>query len=185
MTPEELVEACRRGDPDAQRALYDATCDRVYRLLLRMTRNSQDAFDLAQETYLKAFTRIGQFDAAASVTTWLYRIAVNEALQFLRSDKRRLQRIQAQTPPGPDLRPTEAVDARLDVEAGLARLPEFERALLVLRYMEGMDYAEMARVLDRPAGTIASGLNRARRLLREAMGDEPREEPPHTGHLRE
>jgi hypothetical protein len=86
VTPEELVEACRRGDPDAQRALYDATCDRVYRLLLRMTRNSQDAFDLAQETYLKAFTRIGQFDAAASVTTWLYRIAVNEALQFLRSD---------------------------------------------------------------------------------------------------
>lgn len=185
MTPEDLVEACRRGDPSAQRALYELTSQRVYRLLLRMTRNPQDAFDLAQEVYIKAFTRLEQFDAAASITTWIYRIAVNEALQFLRADQRRQRRIQAQTPRESPSRPTETIDARLDVEAGLARLPEFERALLVLRYLEGMDYAEMARVLDRPAGTIASGLNRARRMLREAMGGEPREEPPRAGHLKE
>ncbi|RME38752.1 MAG: sigma-70 family RNA polymerase sigma factor, partial [Planctomycetota bacterium] len=84
--PEErdLIARCRQGDRNARRTLFERTSDRIYRLLLRMTGNADDAFDLAQETYLRAFTEIGKFDGRSNVATWLYRIAVNEALQCLR-----------------------------------------------------------------------------------------------------
>ena len=87
MTERELVELCRRGDRQAQRALYDQTAEAIYRLALRMTRNADDAFDVAQDTYVRAFTRIEQFDGRSSLATWLHRIAVNEALQLLRRRK--------------------------------------------------------------------------------------------------
>ena len=80
----EMVEGCRRGDRQAQRDLYETTSDRVFGLLLRMTGSKDDAFDLSQETYLKAFSQIEKFEGRSSIATWLYRIAVNEALQFLR-----------------------------------------------------------------------------------------------------
>jgi RNA polymerase sigma-70 factor (ECF subfamily) len=164
----EIVELCRRRDRRGQQALYALTCDRVYRVLVRLTRNPDDAFDLAQDTYLRAFQRIDQFDAASSVATWIYRIAVNEGLQFLRRRGRHLRVVgELETPQSQSA--AAASDTRMDVEQALERLPDEERALLVLRYYEGLDYAEMARVLEKPPGTIGSGLNRARRLLREVL----------------
>jgi RNA polymerase sigma-70 factor (ECF subfamily) len=166
----ELVERCRQGDREAQRELYARTSDRVYGLLLRMTGNADDAADLAQDTYLRAFRGIGQFRETASVATWVYQIALNEARQFLRRRKRR------EEAPGEMDEVAEASGRtghdpiRLDIEEALARLPEGERTLIVLRHLEGLSYQEMARVLAKPAGTIASGLNRARQMLREQLG---------------
>ena len=80
----QLIDGCRRGDREAQRRLYEETSQKIYRLMLRMTRHSDDAFDLTQEAYVRALSQIDQFDARSSLTTWLYRIAVNQALQFLR-----------------------------------------------------------------------------------------------------
>ena len=84
MIEQELVERCRRGDRSAEHEVYTRTADRIYRLLVRVTRSSDAALDLAQETYVRAFTRIGQFDGQSSFYTWLCRIAINEALQLLR-----------------------------------------------------------------------------------------------------
>lgn len=182
MTEPQIVQGCRRGDREAQRALYALSADRVYRLLLRMTRNPDDALELAQDTFIRAFERIHQFDGTASVGTWVYRIAVNEALQFLRSRGRQIRLLDAaRERPAPE---AEDPDARMDVRDALERLPEQERLLLVLRYFEGLDYNGMAEVLERPAGTIASGLNRARRMLREELegSAEPREETPPSRH---
>jgi len=166
----ELVEQCRKGDRKAQRELYAQTSDRVYRLLFRMTRNADDASELAQETYLRVFRSIGEFKGKASVATWIYQIALNEARQFLRRLKRREevagdveQLVESSGQTGHD-------SLRLDIEEALARLPEAERALIVLRHLEGLSYDEMAEVLEKPAGTIASGLNRARQMLREQLG---------------
>ena len=80
LTESELVDGCRKGEREAQRELYARTCERIYALLLRMTRHPEDAFDLAQDTYLRAFARIGQFDGRSSLATWLYSIAVTQAL---------------------------------------------------------------------------------------------------------
>ncbi len=172
MTEQELAERCRQGDREAQRELYAQTCDSIYRLLLRMTHHRDEALDLTQATYLRAFQNIHQFDGASRLSSWVYRIAMNEALQFLRQRRRHAGHLRtiaesAGRPTGGD------PDARLDVAEALARLSAEDRALIVLRHFEGLSYEEMAAALGKPAGTIASGLNRARRALRELLGDEP------------
>ena len=128
-----------------------------------------DAFDLAQETYLRGFTQIDQFDGRSSVATWLYRIAVNEALQFLRRTKTmriKLQELAAQRSSGCG---DEEAGARLDVEAALKALSETDRAVLLLRYQEGLDYRAIADVVGCAEGTVASRLNRARERMRGVL----------------
>lgn len=184
MTEHDLVERCREGNREAQREFYDRTSEQVYRLLLKMTANPDDAFDLAQETYLKAFTRINQFDGRSSVTTWLYRVAVNEALQFLRSAGRtrvKLQQIAPEKCAGSNM---EQSSIRLDMDDALGALPPNDRAMLLLRYQEGLDYRAIAEVVGCASGTVASRLNRARRNLREILRKSygPREEKGHGDH---
>ncbi len=164
-----LLRQCREGDREAQRALYERTSERIYHLLLRMTADPDDAFDLAQEAYLKAFTRIDQFDGRSSLATWLYRIAVNEALQFLRRASRtrvKTQEIAAERPAAPD---ADQSMVRLDIQSALSTLSPNDRAMLLLRYQEGLDYRAIAEVMDCAAGTVASRLNRARHGLREIL----------------
>jgi RNA polymerase sigma-70 factor (ECF subfamily) len=117
------------------------------------------------------FARIGQFDGSSRIETWVYRVAVNEGLQFLRRRKTgdRVIRGRAFAGERGDGEGA-AADVRLDVEVALARLPEEERTLLLLRYYQGLNYAEMAEVLEKPPGTVAWGLNRARRMLGELLG---------------
>ncbi len=168
----ELVERCRRRDREAQRQLYDRCADRVYRVLRRMTRNPDDAFDLAQDTFIRVFEKIDTFDATSSLTTWVYRIAVNEALQFLRRRRLSARTLLRLGRALPESAPTVAADSQLDVSEALTRLPDAERVLIVLRYVEGLSYNEMAFILQKPAGTIASGLNRARQALRAILDTE-------------
>lgn len=183
MTESDLAERCRQGDRKAQRELYDRTSERIYRLLLRMTQNHEAALDLSQDTYLRAFGRIGQFNGQSSLATWLYRIAVNEALQFLRSRKslHQVRWGEGDIATGND---REEINARLDLDDALERLSTEDKAVLLLRYHEGLDYRTIAAILDCPAGTVASRLNRARHALRELLGDgyETREESPSTTH---
>ncbi|MEW6250814.1 MAG: sigma-70 family RNA polymerase sigma factor [Planctomycetota bacterium] len=171
LTEAELIAGCRSGDRRAQHELYARTAQRVYRLLLRMTRDPEQACELSQATYLRAFTHLGEFNGHSTVATWLCRIAINEALQAAR--RARLARTHeerviaaAAGRRGPELPP----HTRLDLEAALAALAPLDRAVLVLRYQEGLDYAAIASVLEWPPGTVASRLNRARHRLRIRLG---------------
>lgn len=167
----ELIARCKRGDRTAQHALYERTCERVFRLLVRMTRSPETAEDLAQETYLKAFSAIATFDERSAVNTWLYRIAVNEALQWLRRKRpATLDAEIAAVRPDPRNNGHEAA-TRLDLEAAMAALDPIDRAILLLRYQEGLDYRAIAEVADIAMGTVASRLNRAREKVRELLGD--------------
>lgn len=171
MTEHELVAGCKRGDRDAQRALYEQTGERVFRLLLRMTRSQDVAEDLAQETYLKAFAAVATFDGRATVATWLYRIAVNEALQWLRRKKPvALDPDAAASRPDPRNNGHE-VATRMDVDSAMAALDPMDRAVLLLRCQEGLDYRAIAEVTQIAMGTVASRLNRARERLRALLVD--------------
>lgn len=167
MTEAEILDGCRRGDRQAQRELYVRTSARIHRLLLRMTRDSEVALDLAQATYLKAFTRIGQFDGRAALATWLHRIAVTEALQYFRR-----QGFDAGAPAlSPEVVDTASggarvADIRMDIEDALALLDPVDRTMLLLHYDAGHDYRVMAEILDCAEGTVASRLHRARNRLR-------------------
>ena len=184
-----MVQKCREGDRDAQRAIYAQTSDRVYRLLLRMTGNPDDAFDVAQETYLKVFANIHRFEGSSGLTTWIYAIALNEARQFLRRNKRRTNslRLTSAMPDHADETQENTV-AAIDIREALAQLPDLEHSLIVLRHFDHLSYAEMARILGKPEGTIASSLNRARRQLRnllEGNSGHRREDSAAVRHLNE
>ncbi|MCG3132533.1 MAG: ECF RNA polymerase sigma factor SigW [Phycisphaerae bacterium] len=178
-----VVEGCRRGDRAAQRAFYEQHADRIYALTLRMTGRAEDAFDLTQDTFLRAFQQFANFDARAAAGTWLYRIAVNETLQFFRRRDRERAHLETSrseaTGRTDDEAAAPAAPAETDVSAALADLSLEHRAVLILKYQTGLDYAEIAEVLDCAPGTVASRLNRARSELRRllearAAGEEPR-----------
>lgn len=170
MTDAELIKGCKCGDREAQHELYVRTSERIYGLLLRMTRNPDAAFDLAQDAYLRAFSRIGQFNGDSSLGTWLYRIAVNEALQFMRRRSTLPLLSEGSLLEAPAPSEGECITTRMDVNAALDLLDTSDRTILILRYQEGLDYREIAGVLDCAAGTVASRLNRARDRLRQVLG---------------
>jgi RNA polymerase sigma-70 factor (ECF subfamily) len=134
-----------------------------------MIGNPDDASDLTQETYVKGLQRLDQFDGRSAVASWFYRIAVNEALQFRRRQRVGTAKLQALAPSRPTEAQRSSTDIRLDLEGALAELPSDDRALLVLRYQEELDYRSIAEVLECAEGTVASRLSRARERLRKIL----------------
>ncbi|MFQ5493754.1 MAG: RNA polymerase sigma factor [Phycisphaerae bacterium] len=169
MNDRDLIERCRAGERDAQRTLFEQTSVRIYRLLLRMTGNPDDASDLTQETYVKGLQRLDQFDGRSAVASWFYRIAVNEALQFRRRQSVGTAKLQDLAPNRPNEAPRPSTDLRLDLAGAMAELPSEERALLLLKYQEELDYRDIAEVLECAEGTVASRLSRARERLRRIL----------------
>ncbi len=188
MKPEierDLVEGCRRQDCSAQQQLYDLTSEKIYRLMLRMTRNTDDAFDLTQDAYVRAFTQIDQFDGRSSMATWLYRIAVNQALQFLRRARTGREKLDVVRQNASASINDQRHITQIDVRGALTTLDPDEQAILLLRYHEGQSYQEIAEVLECAEGTVASRLNRARQAVKDRLSASygPSEENTASGHL--
>jgi len=184
-TERTLIEGCRRHDREAQREVYSRTSDRIYRVLLKLTRNADDAMDLAQSTYVQAFTRIDGFNDRSNLSTWLYRIAVNEGLRFLRHAKVEQNALPVMANRTHGAKGSVPNETRLDVAHILAKLTADDQALVALRFDEGLDYAAIAEVLGCPVGTVASRLNKVRRVLAEVLTQEgygPDEDPSPPAH---
>ena len=160
----DIVDACKEGNPDAQRNLYEVTHENVYRLVVRMV-GIQDADDVTQQVFFQVFRKIGQFSGRSHFRTWLHRVAVNESLQHLRKSKR--TKMQTLKHDAADSSPTES--ARLDgkelLEQALARLEPELRATFLLKEIDGFSYEAIAESLGIPKGTVGSRMNRARREL--------------------
>ncbi len=164
----EIVAACQQGDPAAQRRLYDASHQNVYRLVVRMV-GVQDAADVTQQVFLQAFRKIGQFSGRSQFGTWVYRVAVNESLQYLRKSKRsRMQSLEQEpTDRSPDGH--KKIENQELLEQALAQLEPGLRSTFLLREVEGLSYGDIARAIEIPEGTVGSRLNRARRELKQHL----------------
>ncbi len=167
-TDSKAVEACPRGDPVAQRRLYEASHRNVYRLMVRMV-GLQDAADLTQQVFLQVFRRIGQFSGQAQIGTWIYRVAVNEALQHFRRSKHSRVRTLTQEPMDRSPDSCVNVDHKELLEHALTRLEPDLRSAFLIREVEGLTYSEIAEALEIPEGTVGSRLNRARRELKQHL----------------
>ena len=163
-------------DPFEEEAL--AQTDALYRVALRLTRNPAEADDLVQETYLKAFRSAGRFERGTNLRAWLFTILMNTHRNSRRDATRDPIEVdsevveQAQAMPGRAATPEDLlIDATMDVDvkAALDALPETFRAAVWLRDVEEFSYAEIARMLDVPAGTVMSRISRGRKLLYEQL----------------
>jgi RNA polymerase sigma-70 factor (ECF subfamily) len=169
----DLLEACRRGDPDAFEALVAACRDHVYSLACHLSGSETLAGDIAQDVFVKLLTRIAQFRHQAEFTTWLYRIVANASTDYRRAGRRlvAMERAPAWSEPATQERRYLQAEAARRVRAALARLPSRFRLPLVLRHVEGLSYDEIASVLRISPGTVASRLARGQRQLGRELGD--------------
>jgi RNA polymerase sigma-70 factor (ECF subfamily) len=169
-----LVEQAQNGDRAALETLLRAQYDRLHALCWRMTGNEADAADATQEALIAITRGLPKFDARARFGTWCYRVAVNACLDELRRRRRRPEPITAErlaiTMPTTGAG-TDAVADRMVVDDALRLItPEF-RAAVVLRDLCGLEYAEIAEVLDVPIGTVRSRLARGRGALADRLGN--------------
>ncbi len=165
-----LVEGCCAGDRVAQRRLYDTCQGQVFRLMVRIA-GPRNAEDLTQQVFMQAFRKMTQFAGDSRFETWLYRLALNEALQFLRRERRwRFQPLT--TDPMSQNRPEQdGCEGRDLLEQALQRIEPEQRSLFVLREVEKLSYREIAEAMNIPEGTVGSRLNRARRELQQHLTD--------------
>lgn len=170
----ECVTRAQRGDKSAFSELVARYQDRIYRFLLRLTRSEDDALELTQETFLRAFQGLARWQPDALFSTWLFRVARNLAFDLLRRHKRvefmPLEEDVDIIDPGPEPDAALATAQRYRLlEGALAQLPVEHREILLLREIEDMSYDEIAAVLGLNPGTVKSRIARARAALLDKM----------------
>ena len=166
-----LVDRCRRGDPGAFEEIYRRHAPRVYSLAYRLTGSLADAEDLLQDAFLLVHRKLDSFKGDSALGTWIYRLAANCCVDFLRSRQHREH--QATDTLDEALPPTPRAAAlrveHLDLERAIARLPPGYRSAFVLHDVEGFGHNEVAAMLGIAEGTSKSQVHKARMRLRDLL----------------
>jgi len=183
-----LVERCQQGDPAAFRRLVERYQRKVYNLAFGMVHNPEDAMELVQESFVKAYRNLDRFQGSSSFYTWLYRITVNVCIDFLRREKKGsapldyddsvahhedvnqgewplVSSVGTETP----ARVQSRRELAEQIQRALDSLSEAHRRIILLREVEGLSYQEIAEVLDIPKGTVMSRLFHARQNLQRML----------------
>jgi RNA polymerase sigma-70 factor (ECF subfamily) len=178
------LEALKAGDREAFARLVDETSQHIYRVALQILGNELDAEDVLQETYIKAFRALPEFEGRSSLTTWLYRIAVNEALMQVRKRKPQTVSVEENTPFDADAESDgmEIVDfcclpegemlsneSRRFLDQAIQNLPANLRVVFVMRDLEGLSIQETAEALNLSENNVKTRLLRARLRLRQEL----------------
>jgi RNA polymerase sigma-70 factor (ECF subfamily) len=170
----ELVARCRAGEVDAFETLYHQHAARIFTLASRMAGSSDEGEDLLQEIFLQAYRKLGSFKGEAALGTWLYRLALNHCLDFVRSRQAKTRKL---TDTLDDERgfepaaPRETPIPRIDLERAMARLPEGCREAFILHDVEGFDHKEVGGLLGIAEGTSKSQVFKARMKLRAMLAE--------------
>ncbi len=171
----EQIRLARQGDADAYGRLVTRHQQTVFNIAYRVTGNRQEAEDVAQETFVKAYRALNRFDTERPFAPWLYRIATNTALNWI---KRRRPEAEldketalADPSPGPEAQAI-AADTSARLRAAIAALPPNYRAAIELRHFQDLSYQEMSDALDVPISDVKSWLFRARRKLKKVLTPE-------------
>jgi len=180
-----LVQRVRRGDLEAYDELVRRYQERIYATIYHMTSNHEDANDLAQESFIKAFQALKSFKGGSSFYTWLYRIAVNKTINFLKQRKSRvhmsLNDLDFNAEHDPDLvafvsdktprREAGLTELQEKLNAAMLKLSEPHRLVVVLHDVQGLSHDEIAKIMDCNIGTVRSRLFYARQQLQGYLSD--------------
>ena len=187
------LEALHNGDPAEFARVVEANSGYIYRLAMKMLQNPQDAEDILQETFIKAYKAFPNFDGRSKISTWLYRIASNEALMFLRKKRPDTISVEVHQEENDDFRPVQIVDwcclpedefmsdeAKEYLDAGVDQLAENLKMTFILRDIEGLSTRETAEILEISETAVKTRLHRARLQLREILTSYYKERLPET-----
>ena len=171
---QDILRRAQQGDSEAFRQLVEAYQTQVYRLALRMC-GADGADDVTQDAFVAAWRALPNFRSDCRFSTWLYRLTTNAAIDYLRREKRHRAAGDIAELELPDDAPTmqelsERAETQSRVRRALFCLSDEHRQVLLLRYMQELDYGEIAQVLDVSEGTVKSRINRAKSKLRELLG---------------
>lgn len=180
-----LVERSRDGDLNAYDELVRRYQERIYGTIYHMTSNHEDANDLAQETFIKAFQALKSFKGGSSFYTWIYRIAVNKTINFLKQRKNRssmsLNDLDFNAENDPDLvalishktprREAGLAELQKKLNEAMGKLSEVHRLVVTLHDVQGVPHEEIARIMDCNIGTVRSRLFYARQQLQGSLAD--------------
>ena len=184
ITDLEMAQRCRARDREAIRAIVTANNQRLFRTAWSILKDRGEAEEAVQSAYVSAFASLDTFEGRSSLSTWLTRIVVNEALGRLRAQKRRRNQLEGAGVAvledyreafmrGSEARPPDVALAREQMrrllEQAVAMLPETFRTVFVLREIEGLSGEETAEALDLPVATVKTRLHRARRKLQQIL----------------
>ena len=168
-----LVEACLAGHREAFDIIVERHQRRVYQLCYRFVSNHEDASDLVQDVFVRAWQKLSLFRGDSAFSTWLHRLAVNVVLNARKSEGRQRRRFGADDAEEEDefqvAVPAASTGEAIDLEAAIALLPPGARRVFVLHDVQGYKHEEIAEMLDITAGGSKAQLHRARMLLREAL----------------
>lgn len=183
MPEAELIEGLKQKQEPAFRELVTSFQHRVYNTALSLVQNEGDAEDLAQEVFIKVFHNIGQFKGEAQLSTWIYKITVTQALDFLRKKKRQKRggllvsmfnkpADEWDTPDfsHPGVKTENKEDSAILFKA-IRQLPENQQTAFVLQKLEGLKQDEIAKVLETTVSSVESLLHRAKQNLRKLLAD--------------
>jgi len=181
-TDEVLIRNALQGDQRAYTHLLERHRQAIFHIVFKIVRNSEEAADLVQETFMKAFSSLSSYRFEYRFPTWLYRIAANNAIDYLR--KRKIEALSFD-------RPLETADGsvemqlpdwtnnpefdfsrkqrRVSIDEAIDSLPDKYREVIVFRHKEDKPYEEIARILDIPVGTVKARIFRARELLKKKL----------------
>ncbi len=182
---QDLVKRARRGDLGAYDQLVQRYQQRIYATVYHMTANHEDANDLAQEAFIKAFQALKSFKGGSSFYTWVYRIAVNKTINFLKQRKNRSQMslndLDFNVEHDPDLvalisdktprREANLTELQEKLNTGLQRLSEPHRLVVTLHDVQGLSHEEIAKIMECNIGTVRSRLFYARQQLQAYLSD--------------
>ena len=185
VSPDEraIIERCKQGDLGAFNELIKRYEKQVYNFAYRLTKNYDDANDIAQEAFLRVFNAIGSFRGDATFSTWLFRITTNAFLddrkrakahphssldEYLELGESSVARQIEDPAPLPDS-VTEQKERQQILEAAINDRPDYQRAMVVLYHSQQKSYEEIAEIMELPIGTVKSRLNRARVALKEKL----------------
>lgn len=177
MTDEELVTAVQGGDSDAYKHVIDRYQGKIYAYIMRLTNHREEATDIAQDVFMKAYKHLHRFDTSRKFSSWVYRIAHNESVNWLKKKTRaKIESIDSHAEIGVQYASSEDIhedlvrvqDQRLIQEA-IADLPEKYQQVMDMRYLQEFSYDEIAQALDKPVNTIGTLINRAKKKLAEKI----------------
>lgn len=167
------IQQVLAGDKQAYAHLINKYKNPLYATILRMTKNPHDAQDLVQEAFIKVYEQLGKYDATGSFASWMYRVAINHCMDEFRKKRYKIRQIEIEegsivSVDTPELIFFKNEESRR-LERLVATLPEDERIIILLRYVNELSYQEISELVDAPLATVRNKLHRAKKKMRETV----------------